>query len=109
MGWRLNDNLHVRHAAGEEMDLSLPYYYSFDHGREVMMGAELGIEMTLPARILWIDLARALETFMAAFTTSLVGWVWASTIFFFMILSWKRYSFRCESLWLGAVPLLLGQ
>ncbi|KAL5986470.1 hypothetical protein ACLOJK_014803, partial [Asimina triloba] len=43
-------------------DLSLPYYYCTDRGFEEMMGAEPGIEMTSPARILWMDLARAPET-----------------------------------------------
>ncbi|KAL6000134.1 hypothetical protein ACLOJK_034812, partial [Asimina triloba] len=43
-------------------DMSLSYYHRSDRGREVMMGAEPGIEMTSPAHILWIDLACAPET-----------------------------------------------
>ncbi|KAL5980205.1 hypothetical protein ACLOJK_036672 [Asimina triloba] len=81
--------LEQRLLAFKPWDLSLPYYYRSDHGREVMMGVESGIEMTSPARILWINLACAPET-----STSYIHY---------------RKSFRCENQRLGVVLLLLGQ
>ncbi|KAL5980250.1 hypothetical protein ACLOJK_036717 [Asimina triloba] len=58
-------------------DMSLPYYHCSDRGREVMMEAELGIKMTSPAHILWIDLFRDPETF-AGRIHHIIGWLGVS-------------------------------
>ncbi|KAL5980253.1 hypothetical protein ACLOJK_036720 [Asimina triloba] len=57
--------------------MSLPYYHCSDRGREVMMEAELGIKMTSPAHILWIDLFRDPETF-AGRIHHIIGWLGVS-------------------------------